>query len=40
MYITNQWYLVCLFDELESVNPLPKKIISEHLVVLKLNQVK
>jgi len=35
MYITNQWYLVCLFDELESVNPLPKKIISEHLVVFK-----
>jgi len=35
MYIKNQWYLVCLIDELAQTNPLPKKIIGENVVVFK-----
>lgn len=35
MYIANQWYLVCLVDELEKQNPLEKQIIGEHIVIFK-----
>lgn len=35
MYISNQWYLVCLIDELKTQNPLPKQIIGEHVVIFK-----
>ncbi len=35
MYITNQWYLVCLIDELKEKNPLPKKILGQELVVFR-----
>ncbi len=35
MYISNQWYLVCITDELKKQNPLAKKIIGEHIVIFK-----
>ncbi len=35
MFITNQWYLVCLEDELQTKNPLSKKILGQEIVVFK-----
>lgn len=35
MYITNQWYLVALEDELLKQNPLGKKILGQEVVIFK-----
>jgi len=35
MYFKNQWYLVCLEDELKTTNPLGKKILGEEVVIYK-----
>lgn len=37
MYLTNQWYLVCLEDELTKQNPLGKKILGQEIVIFKTN---
>lgn len=34
-FIFNRWYPLCLFEELEQRNPLPKKILDKDLLVFK-----
>ncbi|MCS6819791.1 MAG: aromatic ring-hydroxylating dioxygenase subunit alpha [Chitinophagales bacterium] len=38
MYFTNQWYLICLTDELKNQNPLEKKILGQELVVFRTEE--
>lgn len=40
MMILNQWYLVCLMEELDSNNPIRRKIVGKDLVIFKNKQGK